>query len=458
MPDTLIVDDDRDFILSFSELVRREGFEVVTAGSIAEAREKITGNVFRLVITDLSLPDGSGISLLKDLTDQPQTDVIMVTGQSTLDTAIEAIRLGALDYLTKPLDIPRLKTVLGNVANTRQLKQEIGSLRDELRRFGRLGPLIGNSPVMQRVYDLIQKVAPTNASVFITGESGTGKELAAQTVHVLSRRARKPFLPINCGAVPPTLIESELFGHERGSFTGATQLRRGHFERSSGGTLFLDEITEMPIELQVKLLRVLETGTVMRLGGDESISVDLRIVAATNRPPEDAVRAGKLREDLLYRLNVFPIAIPPLREREGDVLLLGDVFLDELNKAEGTSKRFSGAARDRMIGHGWPGNVRELKNEIHRAYIMADDVVDLEGLAPGSLPVNAASASSAPAADPSGLSQTISIGTTLAQAERQLILATLDYCRGDKRRAAEILGISLKTIYNRLNLYTTVPS
>jgi len=461
MPDTLIVDDDRDFILSFSELVRREGFEVVTAGSIAEAREKLASNTFRLVITDLSLPDGSGIALLQELSDQPQTDVIMVTGQSTLDTAIEAIRLGALDYLTKPLDIPRLKTVLGNVANTRQLKQEIGTLREELRRFGRLGPLIGNSPVMQRVYDLLQKVAPTNASVFITGESGTGKELAAQTVHMLSRRARKAFLPINCGAVPPTLIESELFGHERGSFTGATQLRRGHFERSSGGTLFLDEITEMPIELQVKLLRVLETGTVMRLGGDEAISVDLRIVAATNRPPEDAVRAGKLREDLLYRLNVFPIAIPPLRDREGDVQLLGDVFLDELNKAEGTTKRFSMAARDRMVTHGWPGNVRELKNEVHRSFIMADDVVDLESLAAVPLPVSSppSSASGAPSADgASGLSQSIPIGTTLAQAERQLILATLDHCRGDKRRAAEILGISLKTIYNRLNLYTTVPS
>src|SRR6185436_17869991 len=304
----------------------------------------------------------------------------------------------------------------------------------------------------QRVYDLLQKVAPTNASVFITGESGTGKELAAQTVHMLSRRARKAFLPINCGAVPPTLIESELFGHERGSFTGATQLRRGHFERSSGGTLFLDEITEMPIELQVKLLRVLETGTVMRLGGDEAISVDLRIVAATNRPPEDAVRAGKLREDLLYRLNVFPIAIPPLRDREGDVQLLGDVFLDELNKAEGTTKRFSMAARDRMVTHGWPGNVRELKNEVHRSFIMADDVVDLESLAAVPLPVSSppSSASGAPSADgASGLSQSIPIGTTLAQAERQLILATLDHCRGDKRRAAEILGISLKTIYNR---------
>jgi DNA-binding NtrC family response regulator len=461
MPDTLIVDDDRDFLLSFSELVRREGFEVVTAGSIAEAREKIAANSFRLVITDLSLPDGSGISLLQDLREQP-TDVIMVTGQSTLDTAIEAIRLGALDYLTKPLDIPRLKTVLGNVANTRQLRQEIGTLREELRRFGRLGPMIGNSPVMQRVYDLIQKVAPTNASVFITGESGTGKELAAQTVHMLSRRARKPFLPLNCGAVPPTLIESELFGHERGSFTGATQMRRGHFERSSGGTLFLDEITEMPIELQVKLLRVLETGTVMRVGGDESIAVDLRIVAATNRPPEEAVRAGKLREDLLYRLNVFPVPIPPLRDREGDVQLLADVFLDELNKTEGTAKRFSAAARERMNTHGWPGNVRELKNEVHRSFIMADDVVNLESLSSVPMPVSSlpAPSGSPPSGDgaSSGLSQTIPIGTTLAQAERQLILATLDHCRGDKRRAAEILGISLKTIYNRLNLYTTVPS
>jgi len=448
MPDTLIVDDDPDFLQSFSELVRREGFEVVTAASLAEAREKLAGSTFRLVIADLSLPDGSGIELLHEIADLPNTDAIIVTGEASVDSAVEAMRLGAIDYLTKPPDLPRLRAVLGNVASQQHLKREIGSLREELRRFGRLGPLIGNSPGMQKVYDLIQKVAPTTASVFITGESGTGKELAAQTVHLLSRRSRKPFLPINCGAMPPTLIESELFGHERGSFTGATQMRRGHFERSSGGTLFLDEIAEMPIELQVKLLRVLESGTVMRLGGDEPIPVDLRVVAATNRPPEEALRAGKLREDLLYRLNVFPIAIPPLRERVDDVVLLAEVFLEDLNGAEGTTKRLGAAGRKRLLAHAWPGNVRELKNEVQRAFIMGDGEIEFEHLSPGFAPASP---------DRAGLSQTIPIGTTLAQAERQLILATLDHCHGDKRRAAEMLGISLKTIYNRLNLYATVP-
>jgi DNA-binding NtrC family response regulator len=451
MVEALIVDDDPDILASLAELVEQEGFEVTTANSVTEARERLADNVPNLVITDLVMPDGRGTELLQMLSDQPQTEVIIVTGQATLDTAIEALRLGALDYLTKPLDVTRLRSVLSNVARTRELKQEIGTLRHELRRLGRFGPLIGGSNEMQRVYDLITKVAPTTASVFITGESGTGKELVAQTVHLLSRRARKPFMPINCGAVPPTLIESELFGHERGSFTGATQLRRGHFERTSGGTLFLDEITEMPIELQVKLLRVLETGSVMRLGGESPIPVDLRIVAATNRPPEEAVRGGKLREDLLYRLNVFPIALPPLRDRTDDVVLLADHFLEELNKIEGTEKRFSNPAHERLKSYSWPGNVRELKNEIHRAFIIADDVIEMDGLVT-TLPVRTDGASG------SGPSENIPIGTSLADAERRLILTTLESCRGDKRRAAEILGISLKTLYNRLNLYAGVAS
>ncbi|HYM79985.1 MAG TPA: sigma-54 dependent transcriptional regulator [Candidatus Limnocylindria bacterium] len=443
MPNALIVDDDTDFLSSLAELIKREGFSVATAGSVAEARQQLEKGIPSLIVADLGLPDGSGIDLLRDVEGIAQSDVIIMSGQATVDAAIDALRLGALDFLIKPLDMPRLKTVLAHIMRSRALKEEVDSLRDELRRLGRFGPLIGGSPEMQSVYDLITKVAPTDASVFITGDSGTGKELVAQTVHQLSRRRKQPFLPLNCGAVPATLIESELFGHERGSFTGATQLRRGHFERASGGTLFLDEITEMPIELQVKLLRVLENNALMRVGGEEPITVNVRILTATNRSPEEAVRAGKLREDLLYRLNVFPIALPPLRDRRDDVLLLADHFLQQLNDAEQTSKRFSPTSRERILAHAWPGNVRELKNEVHRAYIMSEDVIELDGLSAGS---------HEPAAADGGL-RSIRIGASLADVERQLILATLEHCAGDKRKAAAILGISLKTLYNRLNVY-----
>ena len=271
------------------------------------------------------------------------------------------------------------------------------------------------------------------------------KRVAQRRVLRLAVRKKQLFLPINCGAIQPTLIESELFGHERGSFTGANQLRRGHFERASGGTLFLDEITEMPIELQVKLLRVLESGTLMRLGGSDIVPVDVRVIAATNRPPDAAVQDGKLRADLYYRLNVFPISIPPLRSRGADIVVLAEYFLDQLNRAEGTAKRLSPAARARISSHNWPGNVRELKNEVHRAYILADEVVEFEGLSRDSGPP--------PAEVESGPVQTIRVGTPLAEVERRLILSTLESCGGDKRKAASMLGISLKTLYNRVNLY-----
>ncbi len=445
MTRALVIDDDIDFRTSLAHLVRNEGFDVIAAGSLSEAREHL-GSKPELILTDLGLPDGQGIDVFADIAEGYSPDVVIVTGQASLDTAVQALRSGALDYLTKPLDIPRLKTVLANVLRTRALKEEIGSLRGELRKLGRFGGLIGASDAMQRVYDHIAKVGPTSASVFITGESGTGKELVAQNVHEMSRRKRQLFLPINCGAIQSTLIESELFGHERGSFTGANQLRRGHFERASGGTLFLDEITEMPVELQVKLLRVLESGTLMRLGGSDLIPVDVRVIAATNRPPDQAVQDGKLRADLYYRLNVFPIPIPPLRERSADIVVLAEYFLDQLNRAEGTTKRLSPAGRARISSHNWPGNVRELKNEVHRAYILADDVLEFEGLAQESVTIVRAAPETGPV-------QTIRVGTPLAEVERRLILSTLESCGGDKRKASAMLGISLKTLYNRINLY-----
>jgi len=306
--------------------------------------------------------------------------------------------------------------------------------------LGRFGRLYGSSTVMQDVYRMIEKVAPTEATVFITGESGCGKELVARTIHERSPRARGAFVAINCGAIPQNLIEAELFGHESGAFTGANRQHRGCFERAEGGTLFLDEITEMPIEMQVRLLRVLETGRFVRVGGDGEIRTNVRVLAATNRDALDAVRDGRLREDLMYRLAVFPIVLPPLRERDGDTELLAEHFLQNLNVEGGMSKRFSRAALTTIRAYHWPGNVRELKNAVHRAFIMAEEFVelDLSGLA-------------CPAVE--GECLRMPVGTSLAEMERQAIFATLDHCRGNKRRAAEMLGVSLKTLYNRLTAY-----
>ena len=306
--------------------------------------------------------------------------------------------------------------------------------------LGRFGRLYGSSTVMQDVYRMIEKVAPTEATVFITGESGCGKELVARTIHERSPRARGAFVAINCGAIPQNLIEAELFGHERGAFTGANRQHRGCFERAEGGTLFLDEITEMPLEMQVRLLRVLETGRFVRVGGDGEIRTNVRVLAATNRDAHDAVRDGRLREDLMYRLAVFPIVLPPLRERDGDTELLAEHFLQNLNVVGGMSKRFSRAALTTIRAYHWPGNVRELKNAVHRAFIMAEEFVelDLSGLA-------------CPAVE--GECLRMPVGTSLAEMERQAIFATLDHCRGNKRRAAEMLGVSLKTLYNRLTAY-----
>jgi two-component system response regulator AtoC len=439
MPHALIVDDDLNFQLGLAELVRQEGFTTSTCSSLREAREALARTPPDVLLVDLNLPDGNGLELVQGIETLPET--VLITGQASIGTAVEALRVGVSDYLTKPVDFARVKTVLANVSRTRELKQEIGSLRGELRKLGHFGPLIGASAPMQKVYDLIARVAPTEATVLITGDTGTGKEIVAQTLHQLSRRSREPFLPLNCGAVSPNLIESELFGHERGSFTGADRVHRGYFERANRGTLLLDEVTETPLELQVKLLRVLETATVMRVGGTEPIKVNVRVIAATNRRPDEAVAQGKLREDLLYRLNVFPIHLPTLAERRDDVDRLAEHFLSLLNKEEGTQKTLTGAAIERLRSHAWPGNVRELRNVVQRAFILAEQDIGVEALPLG-------------VSEPTGASNLqLKVGTSVADAERRLILATLDHYEGDKKRAAETLKISLKTLYNRINVY-----
>ncbi len=445
MPHALIVDDDPATLSFLDELVAEEGFTTATAGSLQEARRQIALRRPDVVLLDLVLPDGSGMELFQDVECRESTEIVLITGQASIETSVQALRLGAADYLVKPVSVKQLKSVLSRVARPTDLKAEIVNLRSELRSLGRFGPLLGVSLPMQQVYDQIERVAPTAATVFIIGESGTGKELVAQTLHRLSRRHRQPFLPVNCGAISPQLIESEMFGHEKGSFTGALREHAGYFERANGGTLFLDEITEMPLELQVKLLRVLETGRFMRVGSDRELEVDVRVLAATNRVPEEAVASGKLREDLYYRLQVFPLQLPTLRERSEDIELLASHFLSELNAAEGTSKRLSPAAIEVFKGYHWPGNVRELKNVMHRAYIMASDVIDAR-----CLPPELGSARQA-----TGPFLQVRVGSKVADVEKRLILATLEQCGGTKEKAAEMLGISLKTLYNRLREYET---
>jgi DNA-binding NtrC family response regulator len=442
--EVLIVEDDHSSLDALRYLVEDEGFEVTTATCLAQARSQIAENPPDLVLADLVLPDGKGSELLGEI-EGNGTEMILITGQASVETAVEALRLGALDYLTKPVDVARLKTLLATFNRTSELKRQVSTLREELREAGRFGLLVGASPAMQEVYRLVEKVATTDATVFITGESGTGKELVAETVRRLSRRSSRPFLPLNCGAVSANLIESELFGHERGSFTGADRRHIGHFERAHGGTLFLDEITEMPIELQVKLLRALENRQILRVGGTKPVDVDVRVIAASNRDPREAMRDGRLREDLYYRLRVFPIHLPPLREREGDIEMLARHFLAELNQRSDTQKKIADETIELLQRHSWPGNVRELKNVVQRAYILAEDRVTADCL-PREVRLGEENAVAGPYLQ-------VRIGTTLADVERRLILATLDDLGGKKKEAAQTLGVSLKTLYNRLKAY-----
>jgi DNA-binding NtrC family response regulator len=442
----LVIDDDDGFRESLGMLVAREGYVVREARGLAEARRCLGEGAPDVILIDLSLPDGDGIELIRDDTLRAGSEFVVVTGNASVESAVQALREGALDYLTKPLDRPRLKSILAGVARTRGFKTELAHLRAELRELGRFGRLVGRTAPMQKLYDLIERVAPTEAGVLLTGESGTGKELAAETIHALSRRRQGPFLAVNCAAVSKSLIESELFGHEKGSFTGAENRRRGYFEEAKGGTLFLDEVIEMPAEVQAKMLRVLETGTILRVGASEVVPVDVRVIAATNRDPVAAVRSGNLREDLYYRLNVFPISLPPLRERVEDIELLAEHFLAALNTRERTAKRLSAAATARLSAYSWPGNVRELKNALERAAILADQVVT-----PDLLPGDGV-ARMEPAGEGEAVLQ-VPIGSSVEEVERRLLVATLEHHRGDKQRTAQTLGMSLKTLYSRLKVY-----
>ncbi|MEZ5964546.1 MAG: sigma-54 dependent transcriptional regulator [Planctomycetota bacterium] len=467
---TLVIEDDADSGRALAQFLESQGLAATIAKTLAAARQTLTEREFDLILVDVQLPDGTGTDLLAELEDK-RADVVMISGQTTIDDAISALRRGALDFLQKPIDMARLTAILANLRRRVELRSEVKDLRKQLIGLGRFGDMVGSSPPMLRVYECIERVAPTNETVMIIGPSGAGKEVTAATIQRLSRRRDKPFVTVNCGAIAPSLIESELFGHERGAFTGADKRRKGLFEQADQGTLFLDEVTEMPIELQVRLLRVLETGKVTRVGGQEEIEVDVRVLAATNRDPEQAVAAGKLRHDLLYRLLVFPIHLPGLRERRSDIRMLAQHFLDTLNDEYDDVRTLSTAALRRLEQHEWPGNVRELYNTLRRAYIMSKEEIQPNDLLLRDVPdaieieaeANATVAAAAPTAPASRVTTsevggdretlTIHTGMTVAQAEQLLVEATLRHTDGNKKEAAQMLGMSLKTLYTRLQVY-----
>jgi DNA-binding NtrC family response regulator len=445
----LVVEDDAAQRVGLQQLLKSWGFAVETATDGAEALEKIAASRPAIVLTDMVMPRMGGLDLLKALRQQSEDEitVIILTAQGTVETAVEAIKQGAYDYISKPVDPQRLKILLDQVVERHATHREVRVLRRQLREQGTFGKMIGQNAEMRKIYQVIEQAAPTGASVLVSGESGTGKELVAQTVHQLSPRASHAYIPLNCAAIPDTLLESELFGHEKGAFTGAIARRQGCFELANRGTLFLDEIAEMTTATQAKLLRVLQERSFRTLGGNREQSVDIRIIAATNVDPIEAVKQNKLREDLYYRLNVFAITLPPLRQRKDDLPLLIQAFITEFN---GRNQRSISGVSPRVMDvferYDWPGNVRELRNVIERSTIVAQGrVIDVQDLPP------LADLSPAPqaAAAPAGVGLTP--GITVDEAERRLIELTLEHTNGNRTRSAEMLGISLKTLHNKLN-------
>lgn len=428
MSDLLIVDDEPAFTSGIAEYLRLNGHDVRVADCLAVAREHLVKATPEVLLLDLMLPDGSGLELFEHFQKKRPEQIVIITGHSGVKSLIGGMAGDGVSYLTKPVEPQELLTLLGEGAG------RPGSAPGAAD-FDRI---VGKSDLMQEVFTKIEQVAPTDSTVFIQGESGTGKELVAEALHRISGRDGR-FVPVNCGGLSQELIASQLFGHEKGSFTGANKQHKGFFERANGGTLFLDEITEMPADMQTHLLRTLETGKVLRVGAESEITVDARLVAATNRDPREAVKEGVLREDLYFRLGVFPISLPPLRARQGDIELLVSFFLKQLNDKYQTKKQFTPAAVGALNAYSWPGNVRELKHAVHRAYIVSTgDEID----APDPL-------DDASSADIEGLRA----GRSIADVEKDLILATLDHCNGDKKAAAASLGVSLKTLYNRLKEY-----
>jgi DNA-binding NtrC family response regulator len=445
----LIVDDEESTRELFAELLQRWGYEVDETADGHGALKIAAETHPDVIISDLVMPKLDGLALVRALREeQPDTPVVIITGKGTIDAAVEAVREGVFDFVEKPLDPARLKVILQRALEKKQTLHEMQVLRRRLGQVDSGVGLVGNSPPMRRAMELVEKVAPSKASVVITGQSGTGKEMVARAIHQLSPRRDRPFIAINCSAIPASLIESEMFGHERGAFTGADQRRLGAWELADGGTLFLDEIGEIPIELQAKFLRVLEEERLRRLGGKSEIMVDVRVISATNRDLKEEIKVGRFREDLYFRLNVFHIGLAPLKERKDDIPVLVQHFIDRFGRDAG--KKLQGVtpqAMKRLTDYAWPGNIRELRNTLERAVILCGaDVIDTEHL-PGELA--AGGGESAYLKLPYGL--------PLREIEKEYILATLTRLQNNKARTAQALGISEKTLYNKLYRYSGRP-
>ncbi len=455
----IIVDDEESQRAPLAGMISAWGFNVETASDGQEAIEKLATFNAHVIITDLMMPRMDGFELMKRLgSDGNMPPAIVLTAFGNIETAIQTIHdLGAFWFVEKPIQPAALRVLLERAASQSQLAEETERLQRQLANTGVLVDMVGTSPQMQQVFNVIQQVAPSNAPVLVAGESGTGKELVARAIHQLSKRRGGPFVPINCAAVPETLMESELFGHEKGAFTGALERRAGCFELAQHGTLLLDELVEMHSGTQAKLLRVLEDSRVRRLGGKNEISVDVRVIAATNRIIDDALKKGDLREDLYYRLNVFQISLPPLRARLSDLPVLTETLITHLNRKHACNvTNVTGDVMEAFRKYNWPGNVRELRNVLERAVIMAGEGAIQMAHLPYDFGVSVGSRPPAQVFEPESVR--LAVGTTVSEAEKALIQVTLQHTKNNKTRAAEILGISLKTLFNKLKEYGAADS
>jgi DNA-binding NtrC family response regulator len=458
----LIVDDESSQRTGLAGMVKAWGMRAETATDGSDALVKLETFRADVVVTDLNMPRMDGYELMRTLREQGDTvPIVVVTAFGNVDTAVRTVHeMGAYWFLEKPIQANVMQVLLRRAAAHHGLGTEKKTLERQLQYKGSLGEMVGTAPRMQEIYSLLQQAGPSKACVLISGESGTGKELVSRTLHALSPRKNGPFVAINCAALPETLIESELFGHEKGSFTGATERRAGCFEVAQNGTLLLDEIGEMPMLTQAKLLRVLEDSKVRRLGGKTEFEVDVRVIAATNKVPDEAVKGGNLREDLFYRLNVFHIHLPPLRERKEDIPAIAQsLILDMNNKHDARVSDMSPEVIEAIQRHDWPGNIRELRNVIERSVILSREGTIQMSVLPASLQMSTSAplAVAAAVASPGEFSESeplsVPVGTTVGDAEKGLILRTLEHTRHNKTRAAEILGISPKTLQNKLKEY-----
>ncbi|MGQ0635725.1 MAG: sigma-54-dependent transcriptional regulator [Planctomycetaceae bacterium] len=450
----LIVDDDEAHAQAVADSLDRLGrYECTVASSGTRGASLLESDTFDVVITDLKMPDVDGLAILRKTKEElPDAEVILLTGHGSINSAVTAMQHGASTYLTKPLDIHELRTQVEKASERLRLMREKAELNRRLdERFGFEG-VVGSSPQMRRIITQLQQIAPTDSTVLIQGESGTGKELVARAIHQNSRRKSKPFVPLNISALSESILESELFGHEKGSFTGAERRRIGQFEYANGGTLFLDEVGEMPMNTQIKLLRVLEDGQLTRVGANEPIRVNVRLVAATNADLKDMVAKGSFRTDLYHRLNVVNIVLPPLRERKPDIPLLMDYFLREMMARHGKQvSGFSKAAQNAMLAYDWPGNIRQLRNTVERMVVVdLDGLLDVDDLPDDIPPLHATPAEATRAASLDGRSQDALVGRPLEEVERFYIEKALELTGGKRDEAATLLGIGERTLYRKI--------